>query len=84
MNINVSHVINALITGNFKEAKLPILGENTMNIRSDKTLRSESSLLLDQTVKLVNIGKMIDQSYEYGKSFKCPNNNHCSHVRSHN
>ena len=41
----MSHVINAFtITGVIKEAKQPIERENTMNMQSDKTLRSDNSL----------------------------------------
>ena len=48
----MSHVITALnITSVFKEAKQPIERANTMNMQSDKSLRSDNSLLLDQPVK---------------------------------
>ena len=41
----MSHVINALnITAVFKEAKQPIERANTMNMQSDKNLRSDNSL----------------------------------------
>ena len=41
----MSHVINALnITAVFKEAKQPIVRDNTMYMQSDKSLRSDNSL----------------------------------------
>lgn len=50
----MSHVINALtITAVFKEAKQPIERENTMNMQSDKSLRTDNSLLLDQPAKFI-------------------------------
>ena len=70
----MSHVINALtITAVFKEAKQPIERANTMNMQSDKSLRSDNSLLLDQPVKLINIDKMIDKGNECVKAFTCAN-----------
>jgi hypothetical protein len=38
------------------------MSENTVNIQNDKNLRYDSSLLLDQTVKVIHIDGMIDQS----------------------
>ena len=79
----MSHVINALtITAVFKEAKQPIERENTMNMQSDKSLRSDNSLLLDQPVKLINMDKTIDKGNECVKAFTCANY-HSRHGRSH-
>ena len=42
--------------------------ENTMNIQSVQTLRSDGSLPLDQIVNIISIDYMIDQSNENEKS----------------
>ena len=51
----MSHVIT--ITG-------VLMRENTVNIQSAKTLRSDASLPLDQIVNIIHIDYMIDQSNE--------------------
>ncbi|XP_029339090.1 zinc finger protein 625-like [Mus caroli] len=53
-----------------------------MNMESDKSLRSDNSLLLDQPIKLINIDKTIDKGNECVKAFICANY-HSRHVRSH-
>ena len=56
----MSHVIT--ITG-------VLMRENTVNIQSAKTLRSDASLPLDQIVNIIHIDYMIDQSNECSKHF---------------
>ena len=56
--MNVSHVIT--ITGILKDAKQPIMREKTMTLWSDTTQWSDSSLPLDQIVKLIHTDKTIE------------------------
>ena len=66
----------------FKGVKQPIMRGNTMKINKVITLRSDSSLPLDQIVKLIHTDKTIEQGNKCSKDFTCAGY-HCRHVRSH-